>query len=397
MKDLEKQAENIFSKTDKSDWEFFKFGDIAFNISERVEPNDTKLEVYVGLEHLDPDSIHIRRTGVPSDVEGTKLKVYKGDIIFGKRRAYQRKAAIATFDGICSAHSMVLRANPETIEPALFPFFIHSDVFMNRAVDISEGSLSPTIKWKILSEQKFRLPPWPLQKKLAELLWAVDEENEKIRNTDGSFDTFKSVFLERVLFSGKGDSLKLEDIGEVVRGVGYKPEDVGIEYSNTHYPILRSNNIQAGEIRFDDLYYINNVRIKKHQLLKDKDIVICMSNGSKELVGKAAEFVEYKNPISFGSFCAVFRPSEKYKNIAKYLFQTISYRKHIQLLLTGTNINNLKPSDIESITFNISVNALSERMSEQLNSINQFQQKLFVISQNIKNISKTLITKIFSI
>lgn len=160
---------------DKSKFKTFRFDQIAFSISERVEPQNTDLEIYYGLEHLDSNSIHLTRNGVPSDVEGTKLRVYPGDIIFGKRRAYQRKAAICKVDAICSAHAMVLRANPKTIHPKLFPFFLHSDLFMNRAIDISVGSLSPTINWGTLKEQEFALPPIDQQEKLAELLWAGDD------------------------------------------------------------------------------------------------------------------------------------------------------------------------------------------------------------------------------
>ena len=164
-------------KLDKSKRQIYKFGEIAFNISERIEPNETEAQIYVGLEHLDSDNIHISRYGKPSDVKGTKLKVYKGDIIFGKRRAYQRKAAIADFNGICSAHAMVLRANPKVIYPDLLPFFMHSDGFMNQAIDVSEGSLSPTIKWKTLAQLKFSLPPLDQQKDLADLLWSGEKLN----------------------------------------------------------------------------------------------------------------------------------------------------------------------------------------------------------------------------
>ena len=76
-------SEFDFDKIDKSKWKKYRFDEIALIISKRVEPNDTDLEVYVGLEHIDSDSIHIKRTGVPSDVGGTKLRVYPGDVIFG--------------------------------------------------------------------------------------------------------------------------------------------------------------------------------------------------------------------------------------------------------------------------------------------------------------------------
>ncbi|OGA04571.1 MAG: hypothetical protein A3H35_17575 [Betaproteobacteria bacterium RIFCSPLOWO2_02_FULL_62_17] len=76
------------------------FGAFAESVNERVEPSDAADEIYVGLNDLDPQNLHICRWGKGSDVIGTKLRFRKGDIIFGRRRAYQRKLAVAEFDGI---------------------------------------------------------------------------------------------------------------------------------------------------------------------------------------------------------------------------------------------------------------------------------------------------------
>jgi len=192
-------------KIDKTSYKKYKMGKIAESISKRVDPAATKAEIYVGLEHLDPENLHIREYGKPSDVKGVKLEISKGDVIFGKRRAYQRKAAIADFDGICSAHAMVLRANPDVILPELLPFFMHSDVFMNRAIDISEGSLSPTIKWKILREQEFLLPPLAEQKKLADLLWAGDKVLQRYRELEKRFYKYLLIAIDNHLIHGIQD------------------------------------------------------------------------------------------------------------------------------------------------------------------------------------------------
>lgn len=167
------QALNL-NNLDKTHWRTYRFDEIAKSISERIDPNNTDLEVYVGLEHIDPESIHLKRSGTPDDVDGQKLRFYPGDVIFGRRRAYQRKAAIATTHGFCSAHALVLRANPDVIDPKLFPFFIHSDAFMHTAVDISVGSLSPTINWGTLKSQEYRLPPNDQQKMLVDLFLNAD-------------------------------------------------------------------------------------------------------------------------------------------------------------------------------------------------------------------------------
>lgn len=207
LKDLKIDLNNL----DKSNWKTYRFDEIAKNISERVDPNNTDLQVYIGLEHIDSESLHIKRYGTPDDVNGTKLKFYKGDIIFGRRRAYQRKAGIATWDGFCSAHALVLRANSDVIYPELFPFFLHSDLFMNRAIDISVGSLSPTINWGTLKHQEFLIPPLEYQFELSKLLKANDETSESYKEVVKKLTMYKKSVMKE-FFDG---DLRLGNFKEV--------------------------------------------------------------------------------------------------------------------------------------------------------------------------------------
>lgn len=159
----------------KPGWRIWRFDQMTTNVNVRIDnPSESGMEHYVGLEHLDPDSLRIRRWGSPDDVGATKLSFNKGDIIFGRRRAYQRKLGVAEFDGICSAHAMVLRAKPEVVLPEFLPFFMQSDLFINRAVDISVGSLSPTINWKTMAAQEFVLPCTKDQFRMLQELHSID-------------------------------------------------------------------------------------------------------------------------------------------------------------------------------------------------------------------------------
>ncbi len=180
-------------------YQTIKFGDVAQHISKRVEPAKTDLTIYVGLEHLDPDNLRIERHGTPADVKGTKLLVWKDDIIFGKRRAYQRKVAVSHFEGICSAHSMVLRAKEDVITKEFLPYFMQSDVFMDRSVQISEGSLSPTIKWKILEKQEFTIPKIEFQEKLADLFKQFDKIIYELRDQKQTLKKLKQKLLDEIL------------------------------------------------------------------------------------------------------------------------------------------------------------------------------------------------------
>ena len=211
---METMTQNIdLNNLDKSTWETFKFEDIAQKISKTVKPDEALVDIYIGLEHIDANDIHIRRKGVPADVKGGKLRCYPGDVIFGKRRAYQRKAAIVDFDGICSAHAFVFRANEEIIDSKLFPFFLHSDQFMHRMVDISVGGLSPTINWGDLKQQEFLLPPKDQQAKLAELLWAADEVVEKEKEVLQKIKVYsKTLFINHIISLKENEKIRLGDV-----------------------------------------------------------------------------------------------------------------------------------------------------------------------------------------
>ena len=205
----------------KPGWKHVKFGDIAENVSVRVDPVDAKTDVYVGLEHLDPETLHLRQWGHPSDVTGQKLAFKKGDVIFGRRRAYQRKLAVAEFNGICSAHALVVRAKPKMILPKFLPFFLQSDMFMERAIEISVGSLSPTINWKTLQVQEFPLPPLEEQKRIAEILWAADEAVERYLSATGELQNTRNCYFANISLPKAGKKwrvTKLVSCFEIVSG-----------------------------------------------------------------------------------------------------------------------------------------------------------------------------------
>ncbi len=175
----------------------YKFGDIALNSTLKKKPEDNDRFHYIGLEHLDSGSLFVQRYGADTAPVGEKLIIKKGDVLFGKRRAYQKKVAIAPFDGIFSAHGMVLRPNETIINKNYFPFFIRSDRFLNEAIRISVGSLSPTINWRDLKELRFELPPIEEQERLATLLWAAYDLKESYKNLITATDEMvKSQFIE---------------------------------------------------------------------------------------------------------------------------------------------------------------------------------------------------------
>lgn len=218
-----------------------RFDEMAVIINDRIDdPAEADVEYYVGLEHLDSESLSIRRWGSPSDVEATKLRFRTGDIIFGRRRAYQRKLAVAPFDGICSAHAMVLRAKPEVALPEFLPFFMQSDLFMERAKEISVGSLSPTINWRTLAGEEFALPPLAEQKRMADVLGVVEKLGSSFDATNDAIErVIRSLSSEQFLVR-ESDEVALADHYSIVTGQvdPRRPELAGL-------PLIGPNHIES--------------------------------------------------------------------------------------------------------------------------------------------------------
>ena len=174
----------------------YRFEEIAFNSTEKKKPIESDKYTYIGLEHLDSGNLQITRFGADTAPSGDKLVMKKGDVLFGKRRAYQKKVAIAPFDGIFSAHGMVLRPKA-VVDPRFFPFFIASDYFLDAAIKISVGSLSPTINWRDLAQLEFELPDLITQAKLADVMEALTRTKHAYKQLIAASDELvKSQFVE---------------------------------------------------------------------------------------------------------------------------------------------------------------------------------------------------------
>ena len=241
-------------------WTRLRFDEIAENITDRVDnPAEAGVDRYVGLEHLDSDSLTIRRWGVPTDVEATKLRFRVGDIILGRRRVYQRKLAVADFDGICSAHALVVRARGRCVEPAFLPHFMRTGAFMDRALQISVGSLSPTINWKALAAEEFSLPPIVEQRRITLLLAAIEREHAALERAGQSSAAVRTAWLDSALtqLAVEAPTLAAPSVlDRLTVGIVVRPADLYVPRGQG-VPALRSLNVVPGRIVLDDLVEIS--------------------------------------------------------------------------------------------------------------------------------------------
>ncbi len=150
------------------------------------------------------------------------------------------------------------------------------------------------------------------------------------------------------------ENTRLGDLGSVIRGVSYVPQihtrardDAGT------VRLLRANNVQGGRVIHEDLIYVDESRVREDQFLRTGDVVICMANGSKDLVGKVARFdARSTYRYTFGAFMAALRPrSPTDAAFLAQLMQSSAYRRRIAVALAGSSINNLRPAEVEAFEF----------------------------------------------
>lgn len=275
-----------------------KLGEVAIEHKETCKGSKDGYPI-VGLEHLIPEEVTL--TAWNEDSENTFTKMFrKGNVLFGRRRAYLKKAAVAPFDGICSGDITVIEALPDRILPELLPFIIQNDDLFDFAVGKSAGSLSPRVKWEHLKNYEFELPDMDKQRELAELLWAIDATKKSYQKLIAATDELvKSQFMEQF-----GDpknnqkGLPVLSIGQFGKAKGGKRLPKGESYADcaTNYPYVRVIDMVNHSVNIPALVYLTqstHEKIAKYTI-SSKDVYISIA-GTIGQVGAVPDSIDGAN------------------------------------------------------------------------------------------------------
>lgn len=366
------------------DWQIMRFDQMAESINDRVDdPAEAGVEYYVGLEHLDPESLKIRQWGTPNDVEATKLRFKPGDIIFGRRRAYQRKIGVAEFEGICSAHALVLRTREETVLKEFLPFFMQSETFFERAMSISVGSLSPTINWKTLAQQEFALPPKEEQRRIADILWAADEAilaGEKLLHE--AMVLRKTLINVSILDNQECHLVKLENVcTRITDGTHLPPE-----FAPYGIPFLLVSNLASGKVDWNVSRWISEETYQEltKRMKPELGDVLYTAVGSYGV----PVLITWDQPFAFQRHIAILKPKKDVLDGAylSYFLESSSGKKQADLAAVG---NAQKTITLGSLSnFEIPILSLDDQR-RIVARINEANNAVAVASQHVQ-ISKQL-------
>lgn len=356
----------------------YKFEDIAINSTAKKKPTEEDKDTYIGLEHLDSDCLYVTRWGADAAPTGEKLLMKKGDVLFGKRRVYQRKVGIAPFDGIFSAHGMVLRPNEEIIDKNFFPFFISSDQFMERAVRISVGGLSPTINWKDLRVQEFTLPSIEDQRILADKLWAAYRLKESYKKLlTATQEMVKSQFIE--MFNDS-PLVRLEDHIETQSG-GTPNTKKSEYYDGGTIPWLSSGEVNQGYISSTEKYITEEgLENSAAKWVPKNSVVIAMYGATAGKVG----FITI--PLTTNQAVCALLPNDAFNPL--YLYYAVSSQKNWMIAqCRGAAQPNISQGIIRSME--IPMPSFSEQM-QFVNTIKQADKSEFELRKSIDAIDQVI-------
>lgn len=230
----------------KPGWTWVKFGDVVRQVKDKVDAKSSGLKWYVGGEHMDTDDLRIRRRGeITDDYLGPAfhMRFQPGHVLYGSRRTYLRKVAVADFEGICANTTFVLESkDPDTLLPELLPFIMQTEAFHEFSITNSKGSVNPYINFSDLAEYEFALPPLAEQRRIAELLSSAEENLHALYKARAmAFSLWRS--LSRREFGMGKDSFSdpLDEHYTVVSGQ-VSPQDEA--YADL--PLIAPNHIESG-------------------------------------------------------------------------------------------------------------------------------------------------------
>lgn len=319
----------------------FTFGQIAKEVRLTYNGDKTDMPI-VGLEHIVPKELTVTNYDINTNNTFTK-SFKKGQILFGRRRAYQHKAAIATFNGICSGDITVIEPIEGMVYPALLPFIVQNDAFFSHAVQGSAGSLSPRVKWEHLSSYEIELPSIEEQRVLAEKLWAAYRLKESYKRLLAATDEMvKSQFIE--MFENHSTTPVSHYIDDSY------PGEWGVEdRDGSGVKVIRTTNFtNAGKLDLTNVVTRSILEKKvKRKAIKKFDTILERSGGTAENpVGRVVLFEEDDQYL-----CNNFTQVLRFKDIEpRYAFYALFY--YYQMNKTVVRSMGSKTTGIQNLNMN---------------------------------------------
>jgi len=321
-------------------WRRVAFGDVVrdINASEK-SPLDAGLSRYIGLEHIEPNNLHIGAWGDLAEDEVSFTKTFReGQVLFGKRRAYQRKVAVAEFDGICSSDILTFESKTDQLAQTLLPFIVQSSRFFDHALDTSSGSLSPRTRWSQLKTFQFALPPAEQQERIADVLWAADTAEVEYQKCSARIDELREVLLDDIV-SNHLSQFPSRPVGETLdsdRRLCYGVIQPG-KVTDTGVPFIRVCDMETGSITVEQLERVSDEVHEKYRrsVIQSGDVLVSVVG----TIGRCLVVPDACNGFNIARAVARLSPSCE---VDSFYLRSVLLSKQMQERLVGGSVETAR-------------------------------------------------------
>jgi len=329
----------------KTGWRKAKFGDVVRLSKARcADPLAAGYERFVGLEHLEPKDLRIRRWGNVADGVTFTSMFQRGQVLFGKRRAYQRKVGVADFAGVCSGDIYVLESkDARVLLPELLPFLCQTDAFFDHAVGTSAGSLSPRTKWMSLAEFEFVLPPTTEQQSLVKLLRTATEASQAQEQVINAAKGLLQSFKNEAVGDNTATNAKDVTLGDVLMGSPDSGCSAPSKDADTGHFVLGLAALSRHGYVTGDFKPVEPTSKMLSAKLSKGDLLISRSN-TPDRVGYVGIFDDERDDVSFPDTMMRLQanPVSIDPIYLEGVLQTTSAREFLMRIAAGTSASMKK-------------------------------------------------------
>ena len=349
-----------------------KIKDIANEHRDAYSPSTAEDIPYIGLEHIEQQTLRLSGIGKSSDVMSQKKRFVIGDVLYGSLRPYFRKVYKPKFNGICSTDITVLKSKSNCNNSYLF-YLIASPEFISKASGAGTGTKMPRAGWKVVKDFIFDIPDLPTQSRIASVLSAYDdliENNEKrIKILEEMAQRLYTEWFVKFKFPGH-EKVKMVDSGTEYGMIpdGWELAKIDDLFGN----VKRKVKLQTGEYQKTGLYPI--VDQGKEFIAGYTDIEDAIYNDNLIVFGDHTRCFKYCNfPFACGADGTQLLKTNDFERMPQILMyfsvanaglQNYNYARHFKSLKA---LNVLRPDSITAKTFNM----LISRTYDQIRQLRQ--------------------------
>jgi type I restriction-modification system DNA methylase subunit len=346
-------AAELLRRFDRSKWVRVRFGNVVRMLKEQVDPLSGEVERYIAGEHMDSDDVHIRRWGTVGDgyLGPAFIRRFReGQVLYGSRRTYLKKVAMAEFDGVTANTTFVLEAVKEKLLQELLPWLMLSERFTQHSMRESKGSTNPYINFPDIAKFEFALPLLDQQRRIAEILWSMDVAQQAHRSTEETIEALFDATLDEAC-SGEYETRRLADVVAYASDGPFGSKLKTEHYTGSGIRVIRLQNIGHGHFDDTDRAYISDAYfadLRRYEV-RAGDIIVAGLGDETHPVGRAALIPQSLGPAINKADCFCLRANTSVISNAylTYFLNSRIGRSQVEGRAQGTtrmriNVGNLK-------------------------------------------------------